>query len=113
MKNQNHISSYGQPALDSNQGAMSQQVIVNQPVRVIDPKIFSTVPLALSCMFCHKSITTQVTTSYNCGACLLSWFTCFVFYAIVQCCRGKDCCCYDAEHKCPYCGKVVGTYTAC
>ena len=113
MKNQNHVSPYGQPTLDSNRGAMAQQVIVNQPVRVIDPKIFSTVPIALSCMFCHKPVTTQVKTTCNYCACLLCWFTFLAFYAIVQCCRGKDCCCYDAEHRCPHCGNVVGTYTAC
>ena len=105
---------YGQPALVPPQGP-PVVVIQNQeqPVAVINPNMFKTTPIALTCMFCKKPVTTNVRRTCNVCACLLCYFTGLVFYVCVQCCRGKDICCYDAEHTCPQCGNVVGTYNSC
>ena len=116
METQNPMNpGYGRPALFPNQGAGVPPIIVNQqaPVAVVNPNMFKTTPVALTCPFCHKTMTTNVKQSCNCCSILLCWVTCLAFYVIVQCCRGKDLCCCDATHTCPHCGNVVGTYTSC
>ena len=113
METQNPMNPYGQPVLVPQQYPPPQPVIINQPVAVVDPRMFKTTPVALTCMFCNTPITTVVRTTCNCCACVLCWFTGLLFYVCVQCCRDKDICCYDAVHKCPHCGNIVGTYTAC
>ena len=107
-------SPYGQPATDY-RNAAPNTIVVNQqsPAVMVHPGMFKTTPVALNCTFCHKPITTNVTQTFNCCACLLCWCTGILLYICIQCCRGKDFCCYDASHTCPYCGNVVGTYTAC
>ena len=104
---------YGQPANDSREA--NNSIVINQqsPALLLHPGMFKTTSVALNCTFCHKPITTSVTKNINLCACLLCWFTALIFYVIIQSCRNKDICCYDATHICPYCGNVVGTYTAC
>ena len=107
---------YGQPVVSPPpMGAMPNTVVVNQatPAVMVHPNMFKTTPVSLTCTFCHKPITTTVTQTFNCCACCLCWFTGLLIYVCIQACRGKDICCYDASHTCPYCGNVVGTYTAC
>ena len=113
METQYPMQPYGQPALVPNRGAVPPAVVINQPVGIVNPKMFKTTPVALTCIFCNKPMTTQVTTTCNCCACILCWCTGLVFYVCVQCCRDKDICCYDAVHRCPHCSNIVGTYTAC
>ena len=102
---------YGTPAL--NQGPPQAVIITNQNPGVVNPDMFKTHPVALTCMFCKKPMTTNVNTTCNVCACLLCYLTGIAFYVCVQACRGRDLCCYDAEHRCPHCNNVVGTYTAC
>ncbi len=102
---------YGRPAL--NPGPPQAVIITNQNPGVVNPAIFKTTPVALTCMFCKRPMTTVVNTTCNCCACVLCYFTGLLIYVCVQCCRDKDICCYDAVHRCPHCGNIVGTYTAC
>ena len=107
---------YGQPVANAvPQGGMPNTIVVNQqvPAVMINPNMFKTTPIAITCTFCNKPITTTVTQKFNCCACCLCWFTGLIWYVCIQLCRGKDICCYDASHTCPYCGNVGGTYTAC
>ena len=109
--NQNTVSPlYGQPVVAP---APVMPVVVTNQEQMIDPKIFKTHPVAIKCQFCKRPMTTNVTKQCNVCACCLCYFTGIVFYVCVQACRGKDLCCYDAEHRCPFCGNVAGTYTAC
>ena len=107
---------YGQPianAVPSN--GMPYTIVVNQPqqVAMVNPNMFKTSPIALNCTFCNKPITTTVNQEFNFGACCICFLTGLICYLIVQACRNKDLCFYDATHTCPYCGNVVGTYNAC
>ena len=109
--NQNTVNPlYGQPVVAP---APVMPVVVTNQEQMIDPKIFKTHPVAIKCQFCKRPMTTKVTKQCNCCACCLCYFTGIVFYVCVQACRGKDLCCYDAEHRCPFCDNVAGTYTAC
>ena len=113
--NQNTVNPlYGQPVVV--QPPMITPVPVpvqnnNEPM--IDPKIFKTHPVAIKCQFCKRPMTTKVTKQFNLCACLLCYCTGIGFYVCVQACRGKDLCCFDAEHRCPFCDNVAGTYIAC
>ena len=106
-------SPYGQPLTDYQETPNS--IVINQqsPAVMIHPGMFKTNAIALNCTFCHKPITTNVNKTFNCCACCLCYFTGILWYVCIQACRGKDICCYNATHTCPYCGNVVGTYQAC
>ena len=109
-------NAYGQPiAVPPGPPQMPNTIVINQqsPAMMIHPNMFKTTPVSLNCTFCKKPITTTVTQTFNCCACCLCWCTGLLLYVCIQLCRGKDICCYDARHTCPYCGNVVGTYTAC
>ena len=84
-------SPYGQPATDY-RNAAPNTIVVNQqtPAVMVHPGMFKTTPVALNCTFCHKPITTNVTQTFNCCACLLCWCTGVICYVCIQCCRGKD-----------------------
>ncbi len=105
---------YGSPATVP-QDIISNSIVVNQqnPPGIIPPNMFKTNPIALNCLFCHKPVLTIVIKECNCCACFLCFFSCFFLYIFIQCCRGKDLCCYDARHICPNCGNLLGTYEAC
>ena len=79
----------------------------------IDPDKIKTTPLTVQCPFCKKVTTTKVDKSLNVCACLLCYCTGIVFYVCVQAIRKKDLCCWNAEHRCAFCGNVVGAYTSC
>ena len=57
-------------------------------------------------------MTTVVEKKCNCCACCLCCILGGVCYFVLQAVRGKDLCCGDAKHKCPYCNNVVGTYVS-
>ena len=87
-------------------------VVVNQvPMTTITANTSS--PFATTCPYCKKGITTVPTKTCNCMACIFCYFTACLLYFCIQCCRGKDCCCYDAIHKCPSCGSTIAQYNAC
>ena len=107
---------YGSPATnvpETNQ--MPYTIVINQqePSVLINPNIFKTTPISINCTICHKPITTSVTQEFNFCACLLCWCTGLICYVLIQAIRGKDICCYDATHRCPYCNNIVGMYQAC
>ena len=79
----------------------------------IDPDKIKTAPLTVQCPFCKKVTTTKVDKSLNVCACLLCYCTGIVFYVCVQAIRKKDLCCWNAEHRCAFCGNKVGAYTSC
>ena len=111
---------YGQPAggpPPMGQQPMPQPIVVNQAtpqvVNVVGAQTFGTVPVSITCQFCKNPVTTTVEKSCSCGACCLCMMTGFIFYACIQCCRGKEICCCDAVHKCPSCQQQLGAYQAC
>ena len=92
-----------------------QPIVVNQvtpAVAVVTPAARSS-PYLTICPFCQNQVMTLSTLQFNCCTCCLCWCTGFVCFAIIQACRGKDINCYDAEHKCPMCGKTIGMYNSC
>ena len=104
---------YGQPVL-TNPAYPPQGVVLNQNTNNMpSPNQFKTTPVALNCIFCKQPVTTKVEKTINVCACLLCYCTGLIFYVCVQACRKKDFCCYDAEHRCPNCGRVLGTYNSC
>ena len=109
---------YGTPVVETN--ASGSQVVVNTqklPVVVVgtavNPDMLKSSPVPLQCPFCLNMVTTNTVEKWNCPACCLCFWTGFVVYACIQCCRGKDLCCYDVYHTCPKCGNNLGTYKAC
>ena len=107
---------YGQPianAVPSN--GMPNTIVINQQPQntMVNPNLFKTVPIAMTCQFCNKPITSTVNKEFNFLACCLCFCTGLICYLIVQACRQKDLCFYNATHTCPYCGQVVGNYNAC
>ena len=115
METRNYMNPpYGQPTLAPPQG-QTVPIVLNQqqPVTLPSPEKFGTTPIAMNCIFCKKPIVTKVNRTCNVCACILCYLTGLVFYVCVQACRKKEFCCYDGEHTCPNCGKVLGNYNAC
>ena len=112
METQIPINPYAQPVLFAQGEVVPPAVLVNQQVWVVDPKSYKTTPIALTCTFCNKPMTTHVDTKCSCLGCLFCFF-CPGIYICRQCFKGKDLWCYDAKHSCPHCRNVVGTYTSC
>ena len=89
----------------------SQPIVVNQYVPYIAHK-FKSSSLQMVCPFCHNNINTIVDVQFNCVNCC---FCCcfFVLWLIVMLAQEKDLNCSNATHKCPSCGKVLGSYQSC
>jgi hypothetical protein len=107
---------YGQPIANAVPSTgMPNAIVINQQSRgaMVNPNVFKTSPISITCTFCSKPITTTVKEECNCLAFCLCCFTGVIFYLIIQACRDKDLCFDNATHTCPYCGNVVGTYNAC
>ena len=107
---------YGTPVVQTT--TSTGAVVVNQEspvtvVTVLDPSLFKTSTVITQCPYCRNVVSTDVQTSCNCCAFCCCCWTGFVFYACVQCCRGKDICCCNAIHTCPSCKKQLGSYVAC
>ena len=94
---------------------MPNTIVINQQPQfmMVNPHMFKSVAIAMTCQFCGKNINTSVNQECNCLACCLCFFTGIIWYLIIQSCRDKDLCFYNATHTCPYCGKIVGKYNAC
>ena len=96
---------YGQPPVQN------QPIVVNQYVPYAPVK-FKTSPVSMVCPFCKNNITTLVDTQFNCCNCCFCCFFC-ILWLIVMLVSEKDLNCSDATHKCPSCGKLVGSYQSC
>jgi len=107
---------YGQPATaPPGSVPMPNAIVINQqsPGMMLNPDMFKLNPVNINCPSCGKIITTVVTQNFSCLACLLCCCTGLVCYLLIQVCRGKDICCQDADHTCPYCGRLIASYKAC
>ena len=102
LYSQNVLVTQPQPVVQAN-------IIVNQQQPLIPQSTFLVSPVHMVCPFCNTQITTRVVTHFNFAALCLFCFISY-FYFIIQCIRGKDCCCSDATHYCPNCGHEVGRY---
>ena len=87
-------------------------IVVNQVEPIFPEQIINVHPINMICLFCQKPMTTVVEKKCNCCACCLCCILGGVCYFVLQAVRGKDLCCDDATHKCPYCNNVVGTYVS-
>ena len=108
---QNQPTAQGQPFVNT-------PIVVNQtgpmavtPI-VVPPNFFKLSSVVVQCPYCHQPVNTVVQTSFNCGTCCFAYLALWI-YVIVQLVRGKDLLCCDAQHVCPLCGAVIGSYNAC
>jgi len=76
-------------------------------------KALRTQSSALKCPFCLKQVETDVTKTCSVINILCAIITTPIFWALLKCCRGKDCNCYDAKHVCKRCRKEIADYSAC
>ena len=89
----------------------NQPIVVNQYVPAAPVK-FKTSPVSMVCPYCKNNITTLVDTQFNCCNCCFCFCFCLI-WLIVMLVSEKDLNCSDATHKCPSCGKVIGSYQSC
>ena len=114
-------------------------IIINQtrPKEDNIPK-FGFIPTPIVCPYCQQSSTTLIEESFNCFTCFLYIFVIMLIPILlimaaysgchnVRCDRGCDCdcngvfcvglcdckCCFDTNHYCPLCGKLIGTRSSC
>ena len=88
-------------------------VVVNQVVPSYSVVAHTSSPFSTVCPSCKNQITTTAVQTFNCATCCMCCYTGLVLFICIQCCRGKDLCCYDAVHKCPVCGQTVAIYNSC
>ena len=88
-------------------------LVINQVAPAAAITAHTSSPFPTTCNHCKNAITTLSVKSCNCAAYCLCCWTGWLIYCIIQACRDKDCCCYDAIHTCPSCGNTVATYKAC
>ena len=70
-------------------------------------------PVLVFCPFCKNNVITLVETHFNWLSCLCCLISRLIIWSIFQCMRNKDLNCNDATHRCPSCGNIIGTYSAC
>ena len=66
-----------------------------------------------TCQYCQKKVLTKSIQTFNFCTCVFCFCAGFLIYSIIQMIRGKDICCYDAEHRCPECQQVICEYHSC
>ena len=76
-------------------------------------KALRTTSSALKCPYCRKQVETEVTKTCSVINILCAIFSTPILWAGLKCCRGKDCNCYNAEHKCKRCKREIAQYSAC
>ena len=76
------------------------------------PSEFRSSPVTMICPFCQVRISTKTESSFNFLACVSCYFF-GLFFLIFQAATGKNVCCFDIDHKCPECGKTLGSYKSC
>ena len=89
--------------------------VTNQgaPIIIQSQEKFRSVPVSVTCQFCHTPVTTNVHKTCNCLNTLLCIFTGLLIWICIQCCRKKEITCCDAKHTCPNCGQQLGYYDSC
>ncbi len=119
--NQNQVNAYSKPICQPEGAQISQQyqqqnaIIVNQPRPIQGAVIirninFGTRPISTICPFCGACVTSVVEKSFNFCSCLLCLYTGALIYACIKAIIGKELFCYDAVHRCPNCGAILGNY---
>ena len=119
--NQNQVNAYSKPICQPDGAQISQQyqqkngIIVNQlrPIQgavIIRNINFGTRPISTVFPFCGACITSVVEKSFNFCSCLLCLYIGVVIYACIKAIIGKELFCYDAVHRCPNCGAILGNY---
>ena len=90
-------------------------IVVNQenPVVVLSQDMFKSTSLFMVCPYCERNINTSIKETFNCATLLLCLFCTPLLYVIIQCLRKKDICCFDVDHRCPYCNNRLGSYSSC
>ena len=98
---------------------MSPVIIITRPMN-ITPKIIrvSTYsPINTVCYSCGVPVTTNPKLWFNCWCCcfwtLFSLCSYLIGFCIYLCWKEGDFCCYEADHKCPICGKTLARREYC
>ena len=119
-----HPKGYAEPI--SNNPDPKNVIIANQQLPTVTPITFSTSPVEIVCPFCLQKVISNVEKNFNCLTCLFYVFISALCAIPLLICSGMcnsaginfnpscdcDCCC-DAEHICPNCGKMIGSYNSC
>ena len=103
--------SYGQPTYQPPVQNQQQPIVVQQYVNAPPVKLKSS-PVSMFCPHCKKTVTTVVSTQFNCLNCCFCFCFCLL-WLIVELVSDKDLNCTDATHKCPNCKNVIGVYRSC
>lgn len=105
------------PVVVTSPNDQTQAVLVNQVQPVIIAPILPTKigasPAYMNCPNCNANVTSNVEKKWSWGSCCLCCWTGVVIWLIIQVVREKDITCYDATHKCPNCGRVLGHFESC
>ena len=116
-------NNYGKPIIESPKSSNGR--VINQELsNVLVPITFSVNPVELTCPFCNNKILSKIDRKFNCYT--FCFFVLLTMLCLLPClfCAGLcnignvyfdcDCtCCCDTTHRCPNCGKVVGTHESC
>ena len=73
---------------------------------------YESVPITMTCPYCEKYIKTKTEDKFQILACVCCLIF-SIFYCCFQICREKNLCCCNTSHRCPNCGKYLGSYDAC
>ena len=73
---------------------------------------YGSVPITMTCPYCEKYIKTKTEDKFQILACVCCLIF-SIFYCCFQICREKNLCCCNTSHRCPNCGKYLGSYDAC
>ena len=95
----------------------NNNVVVNQssPTPYVRTNFYVNRSSAFSttCQHCQKKVMTRSIQTFNWCTCIFCCCTGIIIYFIIQIIRGKDICCYDAEHRCPNCKQTIAEYESC
>ena len=73
---------------------------------------YGSVPITMTCPYCEKYIKTKTEDKFQILACVCCLIF-SIFYCCFQICRERNLCCCNTSHRCPNCGKYLGSYDAC
>jgi len=74
-------------------------------------------PTSLMCPYCMKQVTSVPSAYWSCRSCDACFCLVFLYYIslglglfidlCLLACRDGDFCCYEADHRCPYCNNII------